>query len=57
MYVQTDMDSVKVRNLSRNNSASVAVYSREEAVIMRGKERIIESDKEFVERTQDHINK
>lgn len=57
VYVQTDMDSVKVRNLSRNNNVSVAVYSREEAVIMRGKGRIIESDKEFVERTQDHVNK
>jgi hypothetical protein len=36
---------------------AVAVYSGEEAVIIRGKGRIIDNNKEFIKRTQDHINK
>jgi len=36
---------------------AVAVYSGEEAVIIRGKGRIIYRDEEFVKRTQDPINK
>ena len=36
---------------------AVAVYSGEEAVIIRGKGRIIENDTEFNKRTQGHINK
>jgi nitroimidazol reductase NimA-like FMN-containing flavoprotein (pyridoxamine 5'-phosphate oxidase superfamily) len=57
VYVQTDRKSVKVRNLLRNNNVSVAVYRGEEAVIIRGKARIIDNEKEFIKRTQDHINK
>ena len=57
VYVQTGRNSVKVRNLLRNNNVAVAVYSGEEAVIIRGKGRIIENDTEFIKRTQGHINK
>jgi len=48
VYIQTDRKSVKVRNLVRNDSVAVAVYQGEEAVIIRGKARLIESDEEFV---------
>ena len=57
IYVQTDRKSVKVRNLLRNENVSIAVYSEEEAVILRGKGRIIEDDAEFIRRTQDHVGK
>jgi len=57
VYVQTDRNSVKVRNMLKNNNVTVAVYSGEEVVIIRGKGRIIDYDREFVKRTQDHINK
>jgi nitroimidazol reductase NimA-like FMN-containing flavoprotein (pyridoxamine 5'-phosphate oxidase superfamily) len=57
VYVQTDQHSVKVRNLLRNNNVAVAVYRGEEAVIIRGKGRIIDSSKEFIKRTQEHIDK
>ena len=57
VYIQTDRNSVKVRNLIRNNNVTVAIYRREEAVILRGKTRLIDSDEEFVKRTQDHIDK
>jgi len=57
VYVQADRNSVKVRNLLRNNRVTVAVYSGEEAVIIRGKGRIVESDEEFVKRTQEHVSK
>jgi len=57
VYIQTDRKSVKVRNLSRNNSVAVAVYRGEEAVIIRGKGRIISDEKEFIKRTRDHIDK
>jgi nitroimidazol reductase NimA-like FMN-containing flavoprotein (pyridoxamine 5'-phosphate oxidase superfamily) len=57
VYVQSDRNSVKVRNLSHNNCVAVAVYSGEEAVIIRGKGRLVESDEEFVRRTQEHIDK
>jgi nitroimidazol reductase NimA-like FMN-containing flavoprotein (pyridoxamine 5'-phosphate oxidase superfamily) len=57
VYVQTDRKSVKIRNLLRNENVSIAVYSGEEAVILRGKGRIIEDDAEFIRRTQDHIGK
>lgn len=43
VYVQTDRKSVAIH--------------REEAAIVGGKGRIIESDEEFVMRTQDHIHK
>jgi len=35
----------------------VAVYSGEEAVIVRGKARVVESDEEFVRRIRDHVSK
>ena len=57
VYVQTDRESVKVRNLLRNNNVAVAVYSGEEAVIVRGKGRIIDGEGEFIKRTQEHIDK
>jgi nitroimidazol reductase NimA-like FMN-containing flavoprotein (pyridoxamine 5'-phosphate oxidase superfamily) len=57
VYVQTDRKSVKVRNLQKNNKVAVAVYRGEEAVILRGKARIIEDHEEFTKRTQDHIAK
>jgi nitroimidazol reductase NimA-like FMN-containing flavoprotein (pyridoxamine 5'-phosphate oxidase superfamily) len=57
VYIQTDKKSVKVRNLLTNNKVAVAVYSGEEAVIIRGEGRIIDNNKEFIKRTQDHINK
>jgi len=57
VYIQTDRKSVKVRNLVRNDSVAVAVYQGEEAVIIRGKARLIDSNEEFVKRTQEHIDK
>jgi nitroimidazol reductase NimA-like FMN-containing flavoprotein (pyridoxamine 5'-phosphate oxidase superfamily) len=57
VYVQTDRNSVKVRNLLRNSNVAVAVYSGEEAVVIRGKGRVIDSHEEFVKRTQQHIDK
>jgi len=57
VYIQTDRKSVKVQNLVRNDRVAVAVYCGEEAVIIRGKARLIDSHEEFVKRTQDHIDK
>ena len=57
VYVQTDRSSVKVRNLTRNNNVVVAVYRGEEAVIIRGRGRVIDESEEFIKRTQDHISK
>jgi len=57
VYIQTGRKSVKVRNLLRNNNVAMAVYRGEEAVIIRGKARIIDDEKEFIKRTQEHINK
>jgi len=57
VYVQTDRKSVKVHNLLKNNNVAVAVYSGEEAVIIRGKGRVVDREEEFVKKTQDHINK
>lgn len=57
VYMQTDRKSAKVRNLTRSNSVAVAVYSGEEAVIVKGRARLVDSHEEFVKRTQDHINK
>lgn len=56
VYVQTDRNSVKVRNLLKNDNVAVAVYSGEEAVIIRGEGRI-DGDEEIVKKTQDHIDK
>jgi nitroimidazol reductase NimA-like FMN-containing flavoprotein (pyridoxamine 5'-phosphate oxidase superfamily) len=60
VYIQTDRSTVKVRNLIRNSNVAVAVYNfpyGEEAVIIRGKGRIIDGDEDFIRRTQDHIEK
>jgi nitroimidazol reductase NimA-like FMN-containing flavoprotein (pyridoxamine 5'-phosphate oxidase superfamily) len=57
LYIQTDRESVKARNLLENNSVSVAVYSGEEAVIIKGKASVINSSQEFKRRTREHIMK
>jgi len=57
VYVQADLKSMKVRNLKRNNNVAVAVYHNEEAVIIRGRGRVIDNKKEFIKRTQEHIDK
>jgi len=57
VYVQADRDSVKVRNLLRNRNVAVAVYSGEEAVILRGTGRVVDRRDEFIKRTQQHIDK
>jgi nitroimidazol reductase NimA-like FMN-containing flavoprotein (pyridoxamine 5'-phosphate oxidase superfamily) len=57
VYVQTGRASVKVRNVLKNSKIAIAVYSGEEAVIIRGTGRIIEDDGEFVRRTQEHVDK
>ena len=60
VYIQTSRSSIKVRNLMKNDNVAIAVYTLpfgEEAVIIRGKARIIDSDEEFVKRTQDHVKK
>lgn len=57
VYVQTDRKSVKVRNLLENDSVAIAVYSGEEAVMIRGKGRIVKQEEEFVRRIQDHVDK
>jgi len=36
VYIQTDRNSVRMRNLMRNDNVAVAVYHGEEAVIIRG---------------------
>jgi len=57
VHVQTDRNSVKVGNIERNNNVAIAVYRGEEAVIIRGKGRLIEDEKQFVKFTQQHIDK
>jgi len=57
VYIQTDRNSMKFRNLLRNDNVAVAVYREEEAVIIRGRGRVVDSEEEFVRRTQDHIDK
>lgn len=57
VYVQTDLNSVEIRNLLRNCNVAVAVYRGEEAVLIRGKRRILDSDEEFIRRIQDHIER
>jgi len=47
---------VKVRNLMRNGNVAVAVY-RGEAVIIRGRAQLINSDEEFSKITQEYIDK
>ena len=50
LYIQSDRSSVKVRNLRKNDNVAVAVYRGEEAVIVRGKARIVRDEKEFVKK-------
>jgi len=57
VYVQTDRKSVKVRNLAKNSNVAIAVYRGEEAVIIRGKGKVIADRNEFIKRTQEHIDK
>lgn len=57
VYVQTDRNSVKAHNMLANDNVTVAVYSGEEAVIVRGKGRIVDRDEEFIGKTRDHVNK
>jgi nitroimidazol reductase NimA-like FMN-containing flavoprotein (pyridoxamine 5'-phosphate oxidase superfamily) len=57
VFMQTDRKSVKVRNIIRNPNVAVAVYSEEEAVIIRGKARIVNNHEEFIRRTQEHVDK
>jgi len=56
-YIQTDRNLVKVRNLAINDNVALAVYRGEEAVIIRGRGRVIDNEEEFVKRTQEHIDK
>jgi len=57
VYIQTDRNLVKVRNLAINDNVALAVYRGEEAVIIRGRGRVIDNEEEFVKRTQEHIDK
>jgi len=57
VYLQTGRDSVKVRNLMRNDNVAIAVYCGEEAVVIGGKVRVVVTEEEFVRRTQEHIDK
>jgi general stress protein 26 len=57
VHVQTDRKSVKVRNIQFNPNASVAVYIRDEAVILNGKAGLIDSEEDFRKLTQAHIDK
>ena len=58
VHVQTDRNSVKVRNLLKNPYVAVAAYNyREEAVVIRGKAHVVEDEREFRRLTQAHINK
>jgi len=57
VFVQTDRNSLKVRNLKKNKNVAIAVYSAEEAVIIRGEGQVIEDEEEFIKRTRQHINK
>jgi len=59
VYVHTDRESVKVRNVLTNPNVALVVYRGgygEEAVVIRGRARIVEDD-EFERRTQEHIEK
>ena len=59
VFIHTDRKSQKVHNLLKNPHVALTVYSGghgEEAVIIRGKARIVDNE-EFVSRTQQHIEK
>jgi len=57
VFVQTDRNSVKVRNIKKNSNVAIAIYSAEEAVTIRGEGRVIEDQGEFGRRTQQHVKK
>jgi nitroimidazol reductase NimA-like FMN-containing flavoprotein (pyridoxamine 5'-phosphate oxidase superfamily) len=57
VYIQSDRRSVKVRNLKKNDNVAIVVSRGDEAVILRGRGRIVEDEGEFVGRTQEHIEK
>lgn len=58
MHIQTDRKSVKIRNIVSNTNVVLAVYNmREEAVVVRGKARIVDDEEEFRKLTQAHIDK
>jgi len=57
VHVQTDRKSVKIRIMKRNHNVAVAVCRGEEAVVIRGKGKVVDDEKEFVKLTQRHIDK
>jgi len=57
VYIQSDRRSVKAGNLKRNDNVTVVVCHGDEAVILRGRGRIVKDEDEFVRRTQEHIEK
>jgi len=57
VHVQTDRKSLKVRNMKSNHHVAVAVNRGEEAVIIRGRGKVVDDEKEFVKLTQRHIDK
>jgi nitroimidazol reductase NimA-like FMN-containing flavoprotein (pyridoxamine 5'-phosphate oxidase superfamily) len=57
VHVQASRDSVKVRNVLKNDNVAVAVYSGDDAVIIRGRGRVIDDEQEFIRKTQDHVDK
>jgi hypothetical protein len=46
-----------VRNVLENDYVAVAVYSRDDAVTIRGRGRIIDDEQEFIRKTHDHVDK
>jgi PPOX class probable F420-dependent enzyme len=58
LHVHTDRNSVKIRNIQHNPHVSMAVYNaHDEAVIIRGRARLVDDEKEFRRLTQAHIDK
>jgi len=58
LHIQSDRQSVKVRNINLNPHAAVAVHDmRDEAVIIQGKAQLTRSREEFMRLTQAHIDK
>jgi nitroimidazol reductase NimA-like FMN-containing flavoprotein (pyridoxamine 5'-phosphate oxidase superfamily) len=58
LYLHTDRKSVKVSHVLHNPNVAVAVYNmHEEAVIIRGKARTVDDEKQFRKLTQAHIDK
>lgn len=57
VHVQSDRKSVKVRNIQFNQNVAVAVYVRDEAVILEGTTYLIDDEEKFRNLTQVHIDK